>query len=287
MPVLPPFQPAHVHYKPRQKSDDSLHPAVLTTLIVVCVCAILIPLGFGGYYVYGKLSEASQLTMSDSATSTSATNSNSQQGFSTTPSTESMDTTPIFKDFGAQASAGRKTPPSSDSVGDTATAKPQPDSATQTDSTTFAVPELNPPKLIQPEPSLPQITPTPNSTPMTSSPMTSAPMPSGNSNASQVQVSFAGPGTSQSGLPIPLQRFVGSNGVLIFVLHSKGHSIANGIQELTRTLSIPDMHAEGGSDHTTIGIRYAGTVDSVVQGIRFGRVSYVDEESRSIHVQVN
>ena len=286
MPALPAFQPAQVHYKPRHKSDDSMNPALLTALIVVCGCAILIPLGFGGYYVYGKLSEASPLTMSNSTNSTPATNSSTQQSFST-PSTESTGTAPTLKDFSAQGPAGRKTTPSSDSFGDSARATEQP----QPESRAFGVPELNPPKLIQSVPSAPQITQTPNSAPMTTGPMTTGPMTPGpitpgNSNPSQVQVS-PGPGTSQSGLPAQLQRFVGPSGVFIFVLHSKGHSVSSSIQELQRNLSIQDMYSEGGSDHTTVGIRYSGPVDSVVKGIRFGRVSYVDEESRSIHVQVN
>jgi hypothetical protein len=112
-------------------------------------------------------------------------------------------------------------------------------------------------------------------------------MSSGSSSPSQVQVSVSGSGTSKSGLPVPLHRFVGSSGVLIFVLHPKGHSVTNAVQELQRNHSIPEMHAEGGGDHTTIGFRYSGSVDSLVKGIRFGKVSYADEESRSIHVHAN
>jgi DNA-directed RNA polymerase subunit RPC12/RpoP len=281
MPVLPPFQPAQVHYQSRRKSDDSMNPAVLTALIVVCASAILIPLGFGGYYLYSRHREVSQVAMNDSAKSNAAKNSNSsaQQSFSTSAPTES--TTPVFRDFSSQTQAGRKVPPSNDSASGAATAQPQPDAPA------FAAPELNPPKLVQSEPSAAQTTQTPNSAPTTAGPMTSGSMTSGTSNPSQVQVSVSGAGTSQSGLSIPLQRFVGPSGVFIFILHSKGHSVGNAVQELQRNLSIPEVHTEGGSDHTTIGIRYSGPVDSVVKGIRFGNVSYVDEESRSIHVKVN
>ena len=310
MPVLPPFQPARVHYQSRRKSDDSMNPAVLTALIVVCASAILIPLGFGGYYVYGKLSEG-QLGLNDSVKSTQAMNA-------TTSSTESTHTVPSFQDFSSPAAAGRKVSPPSDSAGEPpmTTVQPQPNMPT------FAVPELNPPQLIQPDSSIPQTSQTPNSSPMMSgpippsqmstnqmtpnsmspnsmspgpmspSPMSSspgpmAPTPKTSNGSNPSQASGTAFGISKSGLALSMQRFAGPNGVFIFVLHSNGHSVSNSIQELSRNLSIPEMHAESGSDHTTIGMRYSGSVDSVVNGIRFGNVSYVDEESRSIHVRVN
>lgn len=294
MPVLPPFQPAQVHYKPRSKSDDSLPPAVLTALIVVCASAILIPLGFGGYYVYGKLSEASQLAIGDSTKSTSSTSSTSQQSsVSTTPSSEPSETV-AFGDYSVSTtpSAGASSGVIANSPTANSTEQPQLSTSTQPDTTTFAVPELNPPPLIQSESSssdsatlagnlagtMPDTsTPSPNSS--TSTQASSTPF--------QGQISVSGAGTSKSGLPVPLHRFIGSSGVMIFVLHSKGHSVTSSIQELQRKLSIAELHADGGSDHTTIGIRYSGSVDSVAKDIQFGRVSYVDEESRSIHVQVN
>ncbi len=300
MPVLPPFQPAQVHYQPRSRSDDSMSPVVLTALIVVCASAILIPLGFGGYYVYGKLSEASQVTMSDSAKSTPAisTNSNFQPSTSFSPAT---DTTAASVSLSAQGPASRNTLPTTDSfrAGSSATM----DSAPQPDPT-FGVPDLNPPSLIRPESSSAATTPTPNSTPMASSPpipgvapptpsTTTTPptptgsVPAGTANTAQGQVSVAGAGTSKSGLPVQLHRFIGSSGVMIFVLHSKGQNASGWVQELQRIPSVAEVHADGGSDYTTIGLRYSGSVDSVAKGIRFGKVSYVDEESRSIHIQVN
>ena len=301
MPALPPFQPAQVHYKSRPKSDGSMSPAVLTALIFVCASAILLPLGFGGYYFYSQLSEASQVAMNNTATSTPATSASSQSSFAATPASEPTKPAPSSKDFSAQAPTGRKTPPPSEVVGanTSSTAQPQPGSMTPADANTspdadskiFGVPELNPPMIVQPDPFDSQVAPPSNqntSSPNTPNPpTTSSPMPFGNSNVSQGQISVAGAGMSKSGLPVQLHRFVGSTGVLIFVLHSKGHSVSNSIQELQRTLSIPDIHTDGGSDYTTIGIRYSGSVDSVAKGIRFGQVSYVDEESRTIHVKAN
>ena len=306
MPALPPFQPAHVHYKSRPKSDDSMSPAVLTALIFVCASAILLPLGFGGYYFYSQLSESSQIAMNGTAnstppTSTPSTSASSQSSFAATPASGPSEPAPSSKDFSAQAPTGRKTPLPSEAVDAnmSSPAQPQPGSMTPADANTspdadskiFGVPELNPPMIVQPDPFDSQVAPPSNqstSSPSTPNPpTTSNPTPFGNSNVSQGQISVAGAGMSKSGLPVQLHRFVGANGVLIFVLHSKGHSVANSIQELQRTLSIPDIHTDGGSDYTTVGIRYSGSVDSVAKGIRFGRVSFIDEESRSIHVQAN
>ncbi len=352
MPSLPAFQPAQVHYTPRKKSDDSLNPAALTALIIVCASAILIPLGFGGYYLYGKLSEQSllapPLALNNTTESSATPPANvSDDGLANS----SINATPVAInspnnsaiEVNAQPNISRKMPPPSDPMGESALAAGTPfeNSPPQTDSMVFGVPELNPPPLIQQGPTTPQTVPAPNSTPMTSSPVNpgtssptwaspdmvnpsmnnpgvvnpgvvnpgvvnpgtvnpgiakpginpgmnpGSPMNAGISNPSQPQVSVSGPGTSQSGLPVALHRFVGPSGAMIFVLHAKGHSVGNAIQELQRTLSIPEMHAEGDADYTTIGIRYSGTIDSIVKGIRFGRVSYADEESRSIHVQVN
>ncbi|MDX1926788.1 MAG: hypothetical protein SFV81_09730 [Pirellulaceae bacterium] len=300
MPVLPPFQPAQVHYKSRPKSSDgSLSPAALTVLITVCASAILLPLGLGGYYFYSQLDEAPQLAVSTPVNIpvnipvVSAPNSiSAPSSFSTPPASGSAEPVaePVASpnefsahEFSAQSPAGRKTPPPSETVGanSTSTAMSPPGSMTpadaastsDADSKIFGVPELNPPMIVQSDPSSPSTT--------------TPPMPVGNTNLSQGQVSVAGPGMSKSGLPVPLHRFVGSNGVLIFVLHPKGHSVGSAIQELQRTLSISEIHADGGSDYTTIGIRYSGSVDSVVKSIRFGQISYADEESRSIHVQTN
>jgi hypothetical protein len=307
MTVLPPFQPARVHYKARPKSDGSLSPAVITALIVVCASAILLPLGLGGYYFYCQLSEFPQIASSDAAAPT--TKVSSQPSSSNTPSNEPpKPADPGFKDISAQdisaqensAQApppGRKTPPPGETVGAASSTTPPAQMSSMTpadvnsspdaDSKIFGVPELNPPMIVQSNPSTPQVTPLSNSTQGTNSPTTPTPVTFGNSNALQGQVSVAGPGMSKSGLPVAIHRFVGSSGVLVFVLHSNGHSVANGIQELQRNLSISEIHAEGGNDHTTIGIRYSGSVDSVVKGIRFGHVLFADEESRSIHVQVN
>ncbi len=297
MPVLPAFQPAHVHYKPKQKSDDSMNPAVLTALIVVCVSAILIPLGFGGYYVYSQLTDASQLAISDSASATSPENAIpiSQQSNSFTPATEDPPTSTGFIDRSPQPSAFSKASPAADAVGSNPTSPTPPLDSTSQPDPNFGVPVLNPPQLIQSQPpemsQSPKPTmssaPTTPSPPTTSSPPPSGSQPSGASNPGQVQVTVSGAGTSKSGLPVPLHRFFGSSGVLIFVLHSKGQSVSSAVQELQRKLSIPDIHFSNGSDHTTVGIRYSGSVDSVVKGIQFGKVTYVDEESRSIHVQAN
>ncbi len=276
-PILPPFQPAHVHYRsqPRRPqsrhSDDSLHPAALTAIIVICAGAILLPLGFGAYYVYGKLTENTQLSMGKE-TSSSTTNS-----VSSSPANASHTATggiTARRDFTPGTSMPAQSPVQSPS-GNPAL---EPEMAPQANSPSmsFPVPELNPPPIIRPE-----------SSPQTSNPSGSpdAPMNSGGSDTSPAQITVTGSGTEQSGLSKPMQRFAGPHGVLIFVLHSRSSSLS--MAELTRALSVQDSFVERREDHTTIGLQYSGSLDSVVKQIQFGQVSYVDEDSRSIHVQAN
>lgn len=265
MPVLPPFQPAQVHYKSPPRSDGSMSPAVLTALIVVCASAILIPLGFGGYYIYGKLVESSQVALIETSKSTPLSNSQSN------PAESDDSNPPVFIENPVAAqTTGTTTHILSGVVGSA-------DSTTSANQNTFPVPELNPPAIIQPDASGTTDTINPNSASSLST--TSTP--------TQAQVTVAGAGISKSGLPVALHRFVGPSGVLIFILHSNSHSVANNIRDLQREFSVPETHADGGSGHTTLGIRYSGTVDSVVKGIRFGKVTYADEETRTIHVKVN
>ncbi len=182
MPSLPAFQPAQVHYTPRKKSDDSLNPAALTALIVVCASAILIPLGFGGYYLYGKLSEQSllapPLALNNTTESSATPPANvSDDGLANTPinATPAPINSPNNSaiEVNAQPNISRKMPPPSDPMGESALAAGTPfeNSPPQTDSMVFGVPELNPPPLIQQGPTTPQTVPAPNSTPMTSSPV--------------------------------------------------------------------------------------------------------------------
>ena len=105
--VLPPFQPARVHYKSRAKSNDSMNPAMLTALIVVCASAILIPLGFGGYYIYGKLSEGSELGLSNSPVTSRLPTVRSSQS-SSAPASEAADVTANFQNLDTQKSASRQ-----------------------------------------------------------------------------------------------------------------------------------------------------------------------------------
>ncbi len=255
-PVLPPFQPANVHYRSRPRSrsgsDDSLSPVAVTALIVVCASAILIPLGFGAYYVYGKLTESVELAMASSAPVASTPTPDEvepSQGADLSSSDGSSfavrDLSPPMPNMGSNTNPSIPTTPS------------------------FPTPELNPPPILQPDLS------TPPSTPDVSR----------NMSPSQFQVDSSGAQSSDSGLSPRLKRFSGPNGVLIFVLHSRGTSFS--MNDLVRSLSIQDSHVEQLNDHTMIGLSYSGNLDNVVKQIQFGKVSYIDEESRTIHVQAN
>ena len=56
---------------------------------------------------------------------------------------------------------------------------------------------------------------------------------------------------------------------------------------LVSSLSVRDSYIEGDSDHSTIGLSYTGDLQNVVKQIQFGKVTFVDEETRTIHVQAN
>jgi len=282
-PILPPFQPAHVHYQSRpnrsrsRQSDDSLHPLALTALILVCAGAIVIPMGFGAYYIYGKLTETSEIAIANSGSNyaDSVNNAASSVPSSVLPSSssgyDSYNSGPLTS--GSNAQPGFSPQPS----------MPQ-DSSQVPPALSFPVPELNPPPIIRPDASPPSSIPgnSPSSVP---GGIPDSPMNSGNPGSSQVQVTVAGPGTEQSGLSRTMQRFTGPNGVLIFVLHARGSSLSTG--ELTRSLAVQESSVERLDEHTTIGLKYSGTLENVVKQIQFGKVSFVDEDSRSIHVQAN
>ena len=296
-PILPPFQPAHVHYQSRpnrsrsQQSDDSLHPLALTALIVVCAAAILLPLGFGAYYVYGKLTETDSLAMGGSSGSSNSTN------MSAPPANTSQNASPASSSSGGSSAAGW---PGNgfNAPGDFGSrpsmAQPDPSMPpTDNNSSTlfgappgnsFPAPQLNPPPITRPDSSPPSSAPgsVPGGMPG------SVPDPTMNFGApgsSSTQVTVTGPGTGQSGLSTLMQRFAGPQGVLIFVINSRGKQLA--MTELTRALAVQDSFVEFVDDHTTIGIKYSGALDNVVKQIQFGRVSFVDEDSRTIHVDAN
>ena len=262
-PVLPPFQPAHVHYKsqPRSRSgsDEGLSPVAVTALIFICASAILLPLGFGAYYVYGKIMESSQLAMNSGSASTSSAE-NSDSAVAAPPADPEV----AFRDMNPPLISRPSFTPGPNIQSGIDTGQPY-----DTSTPNFPAPELNPPQLTQPDSKMRPGNP--NSSP--------------NMGSSQIEMGANTANNDTPGMSNSLMKFTAPNGVLIFVLHSRGTFVP--IAELVSALSVRDSHIEGDSDHSTIGLSYTGDLQEVVKQIQFGKVTYIDEETRTIHVQAN
>ncbi len=88
-----------------------------------------------------------------------------------------------------------------------------------------------------------------------------------------------------TGLPQSLRKFTGKNGAFIFVIGAQSSQVGQAINQLTEALDIDDRVVEVQGGHTMIGLKYSGPLDEVSKNFKFGRISYIDEDARTIHVQ--
>ena len=151
-PNLPPFQPAHVHYKSRPQtrhnsSDAALSPLALTAIIFLCASAILIPLGFGAYYIYGKVMESAAMVATkpnNTSPSTNTSASSDTSSFAPPDDIAILDRSPKTPLITEPAWTPGTQPPGTSG---------QPDFSSP-DLPNFPVPQLDPPPLMRPDSSM-------------------------------------------------------------------------------------------------------------------------------------
>jgi hypothetical protein len=289
--TAPPKQRRPVRKDP---NDDFVQKIVIAIVVMVCSGAVLVPLAIIAYFVYkGYSTESQQMAQNSPAYSNNAPSDGTYQPGTFRPSGSSF-APPIYgnnpgdseNNYGTNASGQNtghnsspyptQTQPKPDALTNQGT---MPGGGTVSPGPSYAAED---PIGVMPKnpsfnnPSAPGLTPGPNM---------ATPRP----GASQPTVTVA-PGNSSSastGLSENLRKFAGKDGVFIFVVGTQNSQVGQAINQLTDALSINDRAVEVQSGHTVIGLRYAGPLDNVSKNFRYGRIFYIDEDSRTIHVQGN
>jgi transcription elongation factor Elf1 len=253
----------------KRADDESIQKMVVAALILVCVGSVLIPLGFGGYYLFNRYSqESTQLSLNQEATTADA-----QSAVDASLSENNVQVIQPNPYDVNQSNSGNGTEQSSQ-VNSVAVQAPNiqmnpngnpsdsPNNAMVSPYEGSPYPGANPSSPVQtPGPSMVQNPP--------------------NSDGAETS------GEAPFGLSAHMRKYRGKDGVYIFVMDQQNAQIGNAIKELAATLSIKDRSIEVQNNHTIIGLRYSGALQDISKHFKFGRVSYVDEDARTIHVQPN
>jgi hypothetical protein len=84
-----------------------------------------------------------------------------------------------------------------------------------------------------------------------------------------------------------LDDFAGTDGVRIFITKAKGLKALEIIGKLKSDLAIRGHTMQSSGDSISIGLRYSGPLQTIVDRIDFGKAVEVDEETRVIRIEVN
>lgn len=273
-------------YAAKKKADEeSIQKLVVAALVLVCVGSVLIPLGFGGYYLFSKLSQSSSaVAMNDGATSGAQSGpENTAPAILEEPASNVHVLAPnpydldlAVTDPGRQVPRAQIVPP--DAVPKNLTADPN---SSASNSPGIRKGLVGAEDLGASDPN--NFASNPGQSPATPSIPGSQPPSSG----SPAPATSGSQGDTPFGLSAHMRKYSGKDGAFIFVMDQQNSLIGQAVTELTSALSIKDRSIEIQNDHTIIGLRYSGALQEISKHFKFGRVSYVDEDARTIHVQPN